>query len=268
MKTSDLPPLRLYGLLGRTLGHSFSQTYFREKFQRLGLRADYLLFERAELGQLRTLAEAQPLLCGLNVTIPYKMQVLAQLDALSPAAAATRAVNCIVLEASGRWTGHNTDVIGFAQALDELLAGAPCPPALVLGSGGAAAAVRYVLEQRPERPQVHTVSRQPAPGQLNYAQLDADVLRHHRLIVNATPLGMAPHVADAPPIDYSHLGPEHWLMDLIYNPAETEFLRRGARQGARTLNGLSMLYAQAEAAWDLWQADWQRRAAATVGPEV
>ena len=261
-----LPARRIYGLLGRHLSHSFSARYFGQKFEQLGLAAEYRLIERAELGGLRSLAQAHPGLCGLNVTIPYKREVVAQLDALAPEAAATGAVNCIVIGADGHWVGHNTDVVGFAQALDELLAGAPCPDALVLGTGGAAAAVHHVLSQRPERPQALAVSRAGGGLALPYAALTAELLARHRLIVNATPVGMHPHTEAAPPLPYGALGPEHYLLDLIYNPAETEFLRRGQQQGAHTLNGLSMLYAQAEAGWALWQADWAARQAQPGAP--
>lgn len=249
-------PERIYGLLGAQLGHSFSPGYFAAKFRQLGVAARYLRFERPELGELRTLLGEHPGLRGLNVTIPYKRAVVAQLDTLAPTAAATGAVNCIVITAEGRWVGHNTDAEGFATALEAFLAGEACPDALVLGTGGAAAAVRYALSQRPERPQVLSVSRRAQEGCITYDELSPERIARHRLIVNTTPLGMHPDVTSAPPLPYAQLTTAHRLVDLVYNPAETRFMQLGAERGARVCNGLDMLYAQAEAGWALWQDDW------------
>lgn len=251
-------PERIYGLLGAQLGHSFSPGYFAAKFRQLGLAARYLRFERPELGELRSLLHDHPGLRGLNVTIPYKRAVMPQLDALAPTAAATGAVNCIVITTEGRWVGHNTDAEGFAVALEAFLAGEACPDALVLGTGGAAAAVHYALSQRPERPQVLSVSRRAQQGSITYDELSPDRIARHRLIVNTTPLGMHPDVTGAPPLPYHLLTPAHRLVDLVYNPAETRFMQLGADRGARGCNGLDMLYAQAEAGWTLWQDDWNR----------
>ena len=253
-------PARVYGLVGRSLGHSFSPGYFGALFRRLKIEASYERFELPDLSGLRTLALQHPGLRGLNVTIPYKREVIAHLDALAPSAQATGAVNTIVIEPGDRWTGHNTDAEGFSQALDELLDGEPCHEAIVLGAtGGAAAAALYVLRTRVEQPGILSVARHRSPKHIAYTDLTPAHIAQHRLIVNCTPLGMHPDVDSAPPIDYTQLGPEHRLLDLVYNPASTRFLQLGQAQSARVLGGLSMLHAQADAAWALWQAAEQQR---------
>jgi shikimate dehydrogenase len=253
-------PARVYGLVGRSLGHSFSPGYFGALFRRLGLDASYGRFEMTDLTGLRALTQQHPGLRGLNVTIPYKREVIAHLDALAPSAQATGAVNTIVIEPNNRWTGHNTDADGFAIALDELLDGEPCHDALVLGAtGGAAAAVLYVLRTRAEQPSILSVARNPGRDHLAYHDLTPAHYAQHRLIVNCTPLGMHPDVDSAPPIAYTLLGHEHRLLDLVYNPAITRFMQLGQAQGARVLGGLPMLHAQADAAWALWQAAEQQR---------
>lgn len=247
-----------YGLIGRSLGHSFSQRYFTEKFAREGRDQDrYDLFELPEIGAYATLLRDAPGLRGLNVTIPYKREVMPLLTRLDPVAAAVGAVNSIVVHDDGTTTGHNTDVEGFRATLAPFLDTLARrdsdikPRALVLGSGGASRAVAYVLREAGIRFRI--VSRHRDQGDLTWDLLDRTVVGVCPLIINTTPLGMHPDVEEAPPLPYNALKPGHVLIDLVYNPEETVFLKLGREQGATTANGLTMLHAQAEAAWRIWQ---------------
>ncbi|MFT3885456.1 MAG: shikimate dehydrogenase [Flavobacteriales bacterium] len=245
-----------YGLIGRPLGHSFSRSYFTEKFTREGRKNDrYDLFELEAIEQLPRLIADTPGLRGLNVTIPYKESVVPLLDELDPLAAAVGAVNTIRI-ADGRLIGHNTDVFGFRSLAGPVAASLKepgsdiRPRALVLGSGGASRAVAFVLRELGIRFRV--VGRDRTKGDLTWDMLDRTVISVCKLVVNATPLGMHPHVDEAPPLPYAALTPKHVLIDLVYNPERTLFLEQGAAQGARTIGGLGMLHAQAEEAWRVW----------------
>ncbi|MDX2283920.1 MAG: shikimate dehydrogenase [Bacteroidia bacterium] len=243
-------PVRQYGLIGKKLGHSFSRRYFTEKFEREGIAAQYDLFELADIGDLPGLLVSRPQLAGLNVTIPYKTEIIPLLHALTPEAAAIGAVNTVHIH-SGRLIGHNTDALGFHQSMLRFLGSERPAGALVLGTGGASKAVVYALENWMQLP-VQRVSRRAQPGILAYEDLHADLLRQFPLIVNTTPLGMYPDIDSAPQLPYEVLGPAHWICDLVYNPARTLLMHRAAMQGARVCNGLDMLIFQAEAAWTLW----------------
>lgn len=247
---------RLYGLIGYPLSHSFSRRYFNEKFRREGLEGYYYeLFPLRAIAEFPALIGGLPHLCGLNVTIPYKQQVMAYLDELDAGAAAVGAVNTIKVK-EGRLTGYNTDVFGFEQSLRPFLeengAAGPGLQALVLGAGGAAKAVAYVLQRLDIA--YRLVSRTEKPGQLIYRELNETQMQKCRLIVNTTPLGMSPNVESCPEIPYQHLGPQHLLYDLAYNPEETLFMARGKQRGAAVHNGLAMLYLQAEKAWEIWNS--------------
>lgn len=238
-----------YGLIGKPLSHSLSQQYFTEKFRREGLEGHrYDLFELDRVEDLRPLVAATPGLRGLNVTIPFKQAVMPLLDAIDPLAAAVGAVNAIRI-ADGRLTGHNTDAEGFRSTLLPLLQGRK-PRALVLGSGGASRAVAFVLKEQGIRFRV--VSRSRERGDLTYDLLEPIVVEVCTLIINATPLGMHPGTGASPPLPYEAIGPRHVLIDLVYNPPETAFLRQGRQRGATVANGLAMLHAQAEASWRIW----------------
>ncbi len=245
--------MREYGLIGRSLAHSFSPAYFADRFAALGLTTHcrYDAFELPTLAELPALLNAHPRLAGLNVTIPYKELVKPYLHALAPTAQRAGAVNTIEFAADGRLIGHNTDLEGFSTALDELLADRPAPArALILGHGGAAKAVEAVLKARNI---AHLfVSRNPLAAGLAYEEISPAILRHHGLIINTTPVGTWPDVATCPALPYEALTPAHYLFDLVYNPAETEFLRRGRAAGAQGMNGQRMLEVQAEAAWRIW----------------
>lgn len=231
--------MRRFGLIGRTLGHSASARYFAEKFRREGIAGcRYDLFELAAIEELPRLLERLPELCGFNVTIPYKQAVLPYLDAVSPEAARIGAVNCVRRDGA-RLTGYNTDAEGVRASLDGLLRGERPARTLVCGTGGAAQAVRYVLEERGMA--YDTVSRDPARGRYTYAALTEETVAAARLVVNATPLGTAPRTDESPRLPYDALTAEHRLFDLVYNPPLTRFLEQGVRRGARILNGEVMI---------------------------
>lgn len=238
-----------YGLIGKPLSHSFSQRYFTEKFQREGLDDHrYDLFEIDRVEELRALIAATPGLRGLNVTIPHKQSVMPLLDAIDPLAAAVGAVNTIRID-EDRLTGFNTDVEGFRQTLIPLLKGRK-PRALVLGSGGASRAVAFVLKERSIKFRV--VSRSRERGDMTYDLVEPIVVDVCTLIINTTPLGTHPDAGSMPPIPYEAISGKHVLIDLVYNPAETAFLREGKKRGAVIANGLDMLHEQAEASWRIW----------------
>jgi shikimate dehydrogenase len=245
--------MRTFGLIGRTLSHSFSQTYFSQKFDRLHLPdCRYELFELAEASELPQLVARHPDLAGLNVTIPYKEQIWPYLTRVAPSAALVGAVNVIEFLADGSLVGHNTDYVGFRESLRKFYPADTMPGqrALILGTGGAAKAVAVALR---ELGIGHwSVSRDPRSAQLTYAELTPAIIGAHPLIINTTPLGTYPAVQECPPLPYEALTPAHYLFDLIYNPRETQFLERGRLAGAHTKNGFEMLELQAEAAWAIW----------------
>ena len=237
--------MKHFALIGFPLGHSLSASYFAEKFSREGIDAEYspLAIEQAE--------EVLPYcsrLSGFNVTIPHKQAIMPLLAEISEEAQAIGAVNCVKVCEDGRLVGYNTDVIGIRKSLEGVeLQGTK---ALVLGTGGASKAVQYVL--RKGGADIKVVSRSNGAANLTYEELSEELIRECRLIVNTTPLGMFPNVESAPELPYSALSSEHTLFDCVYNPRQTKFLQLGAAQGARTINGLTMFYAQAEASWEIW----------------
>lgn len=240
-----------YGLIGTPLSHSFSQQYFTEKFHREHLSTHrYDLFPLDTIDALPRLIEDSPGLRGLNVTIPYKQSVLPFLHRVDPLAAAVGAVNCIRIDKDGL-TGYNTDVEGFRRTLLPLLKGNK-PRALVLGSGGASRAVAFVLKEQGIRFRV--VSRSRERGDMTWDLLEPIIVDVCKLIINTTPLGMHPDAGSLPPVHYSSIGQQHILIDLVYNPEQTLFLREGKARGATIVNGMAMLHAQAEASWALWNS--------------
>ena len=245
--------MKRFGLIGKKLGHSFSAKYFAEKFEREGLlECDYSLYELPEIECVKEFMHT-PDLVGFNVTIPYKQQIIPYLDALDAQAREVGAVNCVKIERDGRRVGYNTDVDGIRLSLDKLLGGEKVGSALVLGTGGASQAVQYVLRERGISYKV--VSREKGKADLTYDDLTQDVMATHRLIINASPVGMYPACDNCPDIPYAMLSGSHYLFDLVYNPLTTRFMELGAEQGAATLSGIDMLYAQAESAWRIWNRD-------------
>lgn len=243
--------MQLFGLLGFPLGHSFSKTYFTEKFKAEKIDAEFVNFESANIGQTLQVIKTTPSLKGFAVTIPHKEKIIPYLDYISEDARKIGAVNSVKVEhtiSGSILTGYNTDILGFRESLLEFIQ-TPPTQALLLGTGGASKAVQHALASLGI--EVFTVSRTPHFSEISYDQV-ARFLSNTPLIINATPVGMWPHVTNCPDIPYHLLSSNHYLFDLIYNPEITEFMHRGEQQGARIKNGLQMLYLQADYSWKLW----------------
>lgn len=242
--------IRQYGLIGYPLVHSFSKTYFTEKFRSEGnVFCRYDNFPIQDIATVRSLVGSMPALRGLNVTIPHKESVMVYLDEVDATAQAVGAVNCIRIE-SGRMKGYNTDVYGFEMSIKPFLEN-HYERALILGTGGASKAVAFVLKKWGIP--FHFVSRIASNDQIiTYDVLKADVMHHFPLIINTTPLGTYPDIDACPYLPYEGLSERHFLYDVIYNPEETTFLRLGRIAGAKTMNGYAMLIKQAERSWEIW----------------
>jgi shikimate dehydrogenase len=241
--------MKLFGLIGYPLSHSFSKKFFTDKFQLEGIDdCQYELFPIEKIEELNTLLAKHHDLIGLNVTIPYKELVIPFLDELTPAVQSIGACNCISV-VNGKLKGYNTDVIGFQKTLEPKLK-LHHKKALVLGTGGAAKAVHHVLKS--QGIEFIEVSRTARGKIISYDQIGEDLLSSHTLIINTTPLGMYPDVDAAPELPYDAIGPEHYLYDLVYNPDPTLFLKKGMQRGATTENGSEMLRIQAEESWKIW----------------
>jgi len=241
----------LYGLIGKKLTHSFSKRYFTEKFEKEGISASYELFELENAKTFPYLFDQYPSLVGLNVTIPFKLEVIPLLSELTPEARAVGAVNTIRKDKKG-FIGFNSDIYGFWESLSTFLDGTQVKHALILGTGGAAKAVVYVLENLLQVESWTAVSRSPNAHQLSYEELTEIDLSAYQLIINTTPLGMYPNVSQAPLFPYERLTGRHFVYDLIYNPEITRFMQLAQNQGAKVINGLPMLIGQAEKSWAFW----------------
>jgi shikimate dehydrogenase len=244
-----------YGLIGNPLKHSFSKGFFNDKFSAENIDAEYINFEIPTIEEFKSIIKNNPQLRGLNVTIPYKEQVIPYLDQLSENAKLIGAVNVIKIEhlkkRKNKLTGYNSDIIGFKNSIEPLLQPRHTH-ALILGSGGSAKAVYYGLTQLGVTPTY--VSREKTlADMLIYSNLNEDIMKANTVIVNCTPVGMWPNVDDCPQIPYHFLTKEHLLYDLLYNPNETLFMKKGKEQGAKVKNGLEMLLLQAFASWDFWK---------------
>lgn len=246
----DKPAAAVYGLVGFPLGHSFSRSYFTDKFAREGIDARYINFELPDINMLEKVVADTAGLRGFNVTIPYKQAVIPMLHHLDAEAAEIGAVNVVRVESDGSLSGYNSDVYGFVESIRPLLAGGNHTKALVLGTGGASRAVCYGLRSLGIRPT--RVSRKPGPDNITYADLSPEVMSGHTVVVNTTPLGMYPAVDTAPAIPYDLLTSHHVCFDLVYNPETTRFMQLSAARGATVSNGLLMLRLQALRAWDIW----------------
>ena len=244
-----------YGLIGFPLGHSFSKSFFNEKFQNEGIDAEYINFEIKGIDELPEVLATNPELRGLNVTIPYKEKVLSFLDYISVEARAIGAVNVIRVDHKGDdvvLKGYNSDVIGFTKSIEPLLETFH-RKALILGTGGASKAINYGLKSLGL--ETVLVSRFERPGTIQYKDITPDVVKEYNVIVNCTPSGMFPHYDECPDLPYEALDNHNLLYDLIYNPDETLFMKKGRERGAQTKNGLEMLLLQAFASWDFWNGD-------------
>ena len=242
--------MKLYGLIGKTLDHSFSKSYFENKFISEHIQnASYSNFPLESIEEFKSLIKKKTF-SGLNITIPYKTLIIPFLDELSEEAKSIGAVNTIDFK-NNKLIGYNTDYIGFLNAIKPYLENT-VEKALILGTGGASKAVVFALKKIGIK--CLCVSRFPNEQQLNYDQLNDLVLKHHLLIVNTTPLGTSPNTNECPNIPYQYITEKHLLVDLVYNPEETLFLKKGRKNLANILNGKSMLIHQAEEAWKIWNS--------------
>jgi len=247
--------MKTFGLIGYPLTHSFSKKYFTAQFEREGTAdSQYELFPLEKIEDIINLVGNDAFLSGLNVTIPHKVSVLPYLAEIDPAAAAIGAVNCIAIqhqEGEVLLKGYNTDAFGFAESLKPYLK-EQHTQALILGNGGAAKAVKYVLDQLSISYQ--SVVRTAVAGAITYEEISEELMRSHLLIINTTPLGTFPNVDDAPSIPYHLITSGHLAYDLVYNPEETAFLKQAKAQGAAVKNGLEMLHLQADRSWAIWNS--------------
>jgi shikimate dehydrogenase len=248
--------IKLFGLIGNPLNHSFSQDYFNHKFHSEKITdCKYKLFQLNDISEISQLLADHPNLMGLNVTIPYKKQVVPFLNQLNPEAADTGAVNCIkIIRENGKHllVGYNTDIYGFEQSLKPMLKFWH-KKAIILGTGGGSAAVAHVLKTLNIK--FIMVSRNPILMEhISYQSLNKKLLEENLLIVNTTPVGMFPETGQKPAIPYEWLTEKNLLYDLIYNPEETLFLKKGKEMGANIKNGFQMLQLQAEKSWEIWQS--------------
>jgi len=243
---------KIFGLIGQTVSHSFSKSYFDEKFFREGLRDHhYELFPLNDIKEIETLIENTKGLTGLNVTIPYKEQVIEFLDEVDPAAKKIGAVNVIKIQ-NGKRKGFNTDMDAFYETISKWLPENKKFHALILGTGGSSKSVQEALLKL--KVPFKLVSRESSRGNYTYQDLEKkpQLIKDANLIINTTPLGMHPNTNTIPPIDYELLTPDHFVYDLIYNPARTMFLQKAEMRGATAKNGLEMLHVQAEKSWTIW----------------
>lgn len=243
--------MKLYGLIGFPLSHSFSKKYFTEKFERESIEdSSYELFEIDKIDKLKQiLAQNEGQLIGLNVTIPYKQEVIPYLDHLDEAAAEIGAVNVIKIE-NGKLIGYNSDYFGFKHSLEVFLTGAR-PKALILGTGGASKAVAQALKDLEIDYQY--VSRTKTETSIAYHEVD-DLIEDYKLIINTSPLGMYPRLDACPDLPYNKLDDSYFLYDLVYNPEETLFMKKGRQRGAQAIHGMQMLIGQAEKAYEIWES--------------
>jgi shikimate dehydrogenase len=245
--------MRKFGLIGYPLGHSFSKQYFSAKFKHENITdCSYENYPLVNINQVTELIEKEKDLCGFNVTIPYKSDIIPFLSAIDDEAKEIGAVNVVkIFRQRGKLqlAGYNSDITGIRVSLHRFLDGT-MKNAIILGTGGSSKAVAYIL--RKEGLSVSVVSRSPKPGTISYSELNSGLIKDARIIVNTTPVGMFPNVDAMPEIRYDLLSSGQILFDLVYNPEQTKFLKMGAEQGCTTISGIKMLYAQAEKAWEIW----------------
>jgi shikimate dehydrogenase len=241
---------KVFGLIGATVSHSFSKSYFDEKFFREGFRDyHYELFALGNIKELETLISETKGLSGLNVTIPYKEQVINYLNEVDPIAKRIGAVNVIKFK-DGKRIGFNTDSDAFRETLENWLPGKKTMHALILGTGGSSKAVQEALKKL--KISFKVASRDKEKGDYAYEEINGAIITKSNLIINTTPLGMSPNTNTMPPIDYELITKDHYVYDLIYNPARTMFLQKAEMRGASIKNGLEMLHVQAEKSWQIW----------------
>jgi len=240
---------KTYGLVGKSISYSFSEKYFTEKFKKNKIQnCTYKNFDLNNIKDLVSILKENDLK-GLNITIPYKEQVLSYLDEIEDNAKLIGAINTIKINKDKTLTGYNTDFIGFINTLRPYI-NSNCKKALILGTGGASKAIEYGLKKL--NIESKKISRNKKKGDLTYLEIDSDLIKEYQIIINTTPLGTYPDIENYPDIPYKYLTKKHICYDLIYNPDETKFLRKSKKKGAITVNGLRMLEIQAEESWKIW----------------
>lgn len=243
--------MKLYGLIGYPLGHSFSKQYFSEKFANEGLSdCSFEAFPIPSIDLFSALIKENPALKGLSVTIPYKEQVLKFVTEISEEVKYIGATNCIRINGN-KLTAYNTDIVGFEQSFSKLLQ-PHHKKALVLGTGGAAKAVQYVLSKLSIEFLVVSRAENLHAGYINYKMIDEKIMKEYSIIINCSPVGMSPNENACPNIPYHSINAQHYLYDLVYKPSKTLFLQKGEENGALVQNGYEMLLIQAEASWKIW----------------
>lgn len=249
--------MKTYGLIGYRLGYSFSKGFFTEKFEKEGLNDhEYVNFELDNIREFPSIFEQNKHISGLNCTIPYKQEIMPYLDEIDEEAAQVGAINTVKIIREGNETklkGFNTDIYGFENSLMPML-NEKHTKALILGTGGASKAIKHILDKHSIDYLSASIEEELFENELRYEQIDASLIKERLIIINATPLGTYPKVDVCPPIPYEHITAEHVLFDLVYNPEETLFLKKGKEKGAATKNGLEMLHFQAIKAWEIWNA--------------
>ena len=241
---------RKYGLIGKNIDYSFSKKFFSEKFEKENLNCIYSNFDIENISHVKLILQDDTI-NGFNVTIPYKEEIIKFLDEIDEAAKTIGAVNTIK-KINNKYIGFNTDFIGFEKSLIGLIENKKPENALILGSGGASKAVKYVLNKL--NINYSTVSRKSSKSEFIYENLNNEIINSFKLIINCSPVGTYPNINDSPNIPYEYLTEDHILYDLIYNPAETLFLKKGRRSGCKIKNGLEMLEVQANEAWRIWNS--------------
>ncbi|MBN2518865.1 MAG: shikimate dehydrogenase [Bacteroidales bacterium] len=249
--------MKLYGLIGFPLDHSFSKGYFTNKFKEENIRnSKYVNFPIDNINKIPDIIINNRCLLGLNVTIPYKEQVIKYLDELDPAVEEIGAVNTIKITRTGtsiNLKGYNTDVYGFENSVAPLIIKDIHKKALILGTGGASKAIKYIFKKL----NIEFISasiEELKENEIRYEEIDEKMMKQRLIVVHCTPLGTYPDINTFPPIPYNFITPDHILFDLVYNPSETVFLRRGKEKGAKIKNGLEMLHLQAEKAYEIWNS--------------
>ncbi|WP_163707107.1 shikimate dehydrogenase family protein [Mangrovibacterium lignilyticum] len=249
--------MKTYGLIGYRLGYSFSKGFFTEKFEKENLDAhEYVNFELDSIDEFLGIFEANDHIAGLNCTIPYKQQIMPFLDEIDEEAAVVGAINTVKIirsESGVKLKGYNTDIYGFENALKPML-NEKHKKALILGTGGASKAIKYILNKLGLEYVSASIEEQLNEGEIRYDQIDETLLQEYLVVINATPLGTFPKVDSCPSIPYECITADHVLFDLVYNPEETLFMKKGKAQGAAVKNGLEMLHGQAIKAWEIWNS--------------
>ncbi|MDQ2721531.1 MAG: shikimate dehydrogenase [Bacteroidota bacterium] len=245
--------MKIYGLIGRSLSHSFSQKYFLEKFQRENITDSlYQNFELKNLDREITKLKNESDLCGFNITIPYKTDIISFLDESTNECRQTNACNCIKIK-SGKWIGFNTDIIGFEKSFIPHLKPFH-KKALILGTGGASKAVAFVLKKLGIEFLLVTREKKTSSSAIEYEEISAEILKEYNIVINTTPLGMFPNVDAYPNLPYKYISGENYFFDLVYNPEKTLFLDKAKEKGAVIENGAKMLIIQAEESWKIWNS--------------